>query len=127
MFKVMILLKRRPGLSMEEFIDYYENHHAPLGVRFAPNMIHYSRHYLRPVADVLEGAVREPEYDVITEVHFESREAFEENGELMQDPEALAALIADEERLFDRDKKSRVIVEDYESELVRDRGTGGSR
>jgi hypothetical protein len=118
LFKVMILMKRRPGLSMEEFIDYYENHHAKLGMKFAPNMIHYSRHYLRPVADVLEGGVNEPAYDVITEVHFASREAFEENGRLMQSPEALAALIADEEKLFDRQAKSRVLVEDHESDLT---------
>jgi EthD domain len=117
MFKVMILLKRRPGMSMEEFIDYYENNHAKLGVKFAPNMIHYSRHYLRPIADVLEGQVNEPAYDVITECHFASREAFEENTHLMQSPEALAALIADEEKLFDRPAKSRVLVEDHESDL----------
>ncbi|MDH6291283.1 formaldehyde-activating enzyme involved in methanogenesis [Rhodococcus opacus] len=122
---MMILLERRPGLSMEEFVGYYDTHHASLGVRFAPNMLHYSRNGLRPVADVLEGGLREPEYDVITEVHFESREAFEENGGPMQNPAALAALIADEERLFDRDKKSRVIVQDHESDLPRDRATGG--
>jgi hypothetical protein len=118
LFKVMILMKRRPGMSMDEFIDYYENNHAKLGIKFAPNMIHYSRHYLRPIADVLEGEVNEPAYDVITEVHFASREAFEENGRLMQSPEALAALIADEEKLFDRPAKSRVIVESHESDLT---------
>jgi hypothetical protein len=117
MFKVLILLKRRSGMSMEEFIDYYERHHAKLGIKFAPNMIHYSRRYLRPIADVLEGHVQEPAYDVITEVHFADRAAFEENGDLMQSPEALAALIADEERLFDRSVKSRVLVEEYESDL----------
>jgi len=104
-------------MSMEEFIDHYENHHAKLGIQFAPNMIHYSRHYLRPVADVLEGQATEPAYDVITEVHFASREAYEENGRLMQSPDALAALIADEERLFDRRAKSRVLVETHESDL----------
>lgn len=117
MFKVMILMKRRQGMSMDEFIDYYETNHAKLGLKFAPNMTHYSRHYLRPIPDVLEGAVNEPAYDVITEVHFASREAFEENGRIMQAPEALAALIADEENLFDRPAKSRVIVESHESDL----------
>ncbi|MGM5069125.1 EthD domain-containing protein [Rhodococcus qingshengii] len=117
MFKIMVLLKRRPGLTMDEFIEHYEGHHAQLGIKFAPNMIHYGRHYIRAIPDVLDGTVREPEYDVITEVHFENRASFEENGKLMQDPQALAELIADEEYLFDRSKKSRVVVEDHSSDL----------
>ena len=30
MVKVVGLFKRKPGLSMEEFKDYYENHHIKL-------------------------------------------------------------------------------------------------
>ena len=30
MFKQVCLLTRRPGMSMDEFKDYYENAHAPL-------------------------------------------------------------------------------------------------
>jgi hypothetical protein len=116
-FRVLILLKRRPGMSMEEFIEYYENHHAKLGAALAPNMIGYKRTYLRPIPNLLTGQVTEPAYDVFTECRFASRESFEENGRLMQSPEALAALVADEENLFDRSMNSRVLVEEYESDL----------
>jgi hypothetical protein len=62
MFKVMILIKRRPDISMDEFIDYYENHHAPLARRIVRNMKGYTRRYLTPLG---EG---ELPYDVATEI-----------------------------------------------------------
>jgi hypothetical protein len=34
MFKVVVLLKRKPGLSMSEFLDRYENGHALFGVKY---------------------------------------------------------------------------------------------
>ena len=74
MFKIMILIKRRPGMSMDEFIDYYENHHAALGVRVVPNMTGYTRRYLMPLGD---GAP-EPPYDVATEIVFDNEAAFEQ-------------------------------------------------
>lgn len=102
---------------MEDFIEYYENHHAKLGAALSARMIGYKRTYLRPIPDLLTGEVTEPAYDVITECRFASRESFEENGRLMQSPEAVAALIADEENLFDRSVNRRALVEEYESEL----------
>ena len=30
MLKQVVLLKRRDGMSMDEFMDYYENHHAKM-------------------------------------------------------------------------------------------------
>ena len=48
MFKLVVLTKRKPGMTMEEFMDYYENHHVPLimgliGDYFAD----YKRNYIR--------------------------------------------------------------------------------
>ena len=31
MFKVMVMIKRKRGMSMQDFINYYETRHAPLG------------------------------------------------------------------------------------------------
>lgn len=117
MFKVMILLKRKPGLSMAEFIDKYENGHAQLGVKYQTMMKRYIRHYLHPAGAPLGGVVSEPEYDVATELWFDDRQAFEEGMALMQAPETMAILAADEEGLFDRSKNRLVIMEDRESDL----------
>jgi hypothetical protein len=117
MFKVMILLKRKRGLSMSEFIDMYENGHAALGVKHQTKMNRYIRHYLHPAGGPLDGQVVEPEYDVATEMWFNDQKTFEEGMALLQDPGVLAELAADEETLFDRGKTRLVIMEDRESVL----------
>lgn len=38
MYKVMVLIKRRPGMTMEEFVDYCETRHALLGATKVHNM-----------------------------------------------------------------------------------------
>ena len=119
MLKVMMLLKRKPGLSMEEFIEHYERVHVPLAEQNAARLTHYARHYLHPAPDILAGGEPlEPEYDVITEIWYESTDAFKEQGDAMRGyPERIAAIIADEEQLFDRAKSRTVFVEDRVSDL----------
>jgi hypothetical protein len=118
MLKVFLLLKRKPGLTMEEFIDHYENVHAPLGLKHVKNIKHYERHYLRPGPYPLGGEVGEPEYDVITELWYDDIDSFNEKNELMQlNLEGLAAINADEETFLDRTKNRLVFVEDHESTI----------
>lgn len=117
MFKVFVLLKRKAGLSMADFIEHYESRHAGLGIEHAKYIRYYCRHYLYPGDDPLTGEVHEPEYDVVTEVHFESREAFDANNQLMRQPDVLQTMIEDEEKIFDRSKNRLVFVEDRISVL----------
>lgn len=117
MIKMITMLKRKPGLSMDEFRTYYEEHHAKLGVKYQTKMVRYLRHYLYPAAEALSGEVREPDYDVLTEVWFEDRAAYEEGAALMLEGEANAALSADEDKIFDRSKNKMVFVETCESDL----------
>ena len=119
MLKVFGLFRRKPGLSREDFVAHYENSHAALGVKYLPTMTYYARHYLCPVAEPIDGAVAEPAYDVITELHFADRAGFEAALAAIQQPEARDALTADEERLFDRPFNRLVIVETRESDLGR--------
>ena len=39
MFKVMVMIKRKPGMSMADFINYYETRHAPLGASKLPGEV----------------------------------------------------------------------------------------
>jgi len=119
MFKVMILLKRKPGLSLEEFIKRYEGEHVPLAERHTTSLQGYIRHYLNPASHVVQGdVIEEPEYDVITELWYQDRAAFEQQQKsLRRRPEAIAAVIADEEALFDRTKSRTVYVDDHVSVL----------
>jgi hypothetical protein len=47
-WKILLLMKRKPGISMEEFRNYYENNHVPL----------------------------ELPYDVVTEMWFDNEEGW---------------------------------------------------
>ena len=119
MLKVMLFMKRKPGLSLEEFIEHYERVHVPLALTNARNLVHYERHYLRPGRFVPFGSeVIDPEYDVITELWYESEDAFERQQDLLlRHPEVLADIVADDEQLFDRSKSRFAYVEDHMSEL----------
>jgi len=82
MLKVMMLMKRKPGLSMTEFIERYESIHVPLAEKHATKIKHYERHYLHPGRHVMFGdEVAEPEYDVITELWYDDMAAFAEQQE----------------------------------------------
>jgi hypothetical protein len=119
MLKVMLLMKRKPGLSLAEFIERYETVHVPLAEKHARGLLHYERHYLHPSpTDIHGNPVGEPEYDVLTELWYESREAFDEShGGMSRHPERIAEIVADEEKLFDRAKSRLVFVEDRVSDL----------
>jgi uncharacterized protein (TIGR02118 family) len=119
MLKVLLLLKRRPGLTLSEFIEHYEKVHVPLAEKHARGLLRYERHYLHPSpTDIHGNEVGEPEYDVLTELWYESREAFQKShGGMSRNPERIAEIIADEEKLFDRAKSRLAFVEDRVSDL----------
>lgn len=118
MFKTITLLKRRPGMSMTEFTNYYEATHRRIGEKYLRGRAtRYVRRYLHPVPDPLTGEVSEPEHDVATEMWFPDRATFETTMAALALPEPAAEIAADEERLFDRSKNRLCIVEDHESVL----------
>ena len=119
MLKVMLLLKRKPGLSLAEFIERYETVHVPLAEKYASRIKHYERHYLHPSPrDLYGNEVGEPAYDVLTELWYEDMEAFaEQQNGMSRHPERIADIIADEESLFDRTKSRVAFVEDHISDL----------
>jgi hypothetical protein len=119
MYKVMILIKRRPGMSMKEFIDYYESHHAVLGASTLPMMTSYVRHYLSPVGSHVRDADEELPYDIVTEITFEDERGFQEAMATLAVPETAAKIIADEERLFDRSTITFMQVEDRATDMTR--------
>ncbi len=117
MFKVMILIKRKPGMSTEDFIAYYENHHAPLGSSKVPNMKRYVRHFLRPYGNDVYGADAEPPYDVATELWFDDAADFERGMAYLTDPDTARIIGEDEEKLFDKSSIRFFVVEDHETDM----------
>ncbi len=110
MIKFVSLLKRRPGMSFEEFVTYYETRHAVLGAEHLPGAQHYERRFLRPVPHPIDGSLRE-DYDCITELWFDDREAMEKSFAHLGEPDIAALFAEDEEKLFDRSRSLCYVVD----------------
>ena len=105
--KVICLLKRKAGISAEEFRDYYEKHHAPLAMRLLPYFSDYRRNYIRHdlsyKPEHIETFPGPPDYDVVMEFSCPTKEDHENLMAAMADPEIGRLLADDEEKFMDRD------------------------
>nr|WP_087574321.1 MULTISPECIES: EthD domain-containing protein [unclassified Sphingomonas]AJW29577.1 hypothetical protein pJE1_155 [Sphingomonas sp. JE1] len=119
MFKLMYLLKRKPGTSLEEFIHHYENSHAKIGKRiFDGKAVRYMRRYLRPMDDFIALDGPGVQYDVAMECWFEDRAHFDAVVAASSEPEILKLILEDEERFMDRTTRAVYVLEEYETELA---------
>lgn len=108
MYKIAILLKRKPGLSPEAFQAHWRERHAPLWTRF-PQL----RRYVQSPA-LLQGYRKgELLFDGIAEAWFDSEAAF---GAFRSDP-AQAAIAADEADFLDR---ARTVVMPVDVHVIKD-------
>ena len=117
MLKAVFLLKRKPGMTFEEFKSYYETTHALLGERVLPTAVRYIRRYLVPYPDSEDGSRVDTDYDVITEIWFKNRADFDAAITMLAEPNIQKEIAEDEERLMDRSKIQLFTVEEYESDL----------
>lgn len=86
--KLVVLISKRPDISRQEFIDYYEANHAPLAKRLLPMIGRYTRSFLP------EG--HGADFDVVTELWFADDAAYAAFRTRMEDPVVRAAIRADE-------------------------------
>ncbi|MEM6683040.1 MAG: EthD domain-containing protein [Pseudomonadota bacterium] len=110
---VVTLLKKRPDMTLRDFIDYYETHHKVIGEKYlSDHACGYRRTFLTPFPG---KDVPSPDYDVVMEIDFPNQPALEATFARLQTPEAQAEIVADEEKLFDRSKTCSFIAERYTS------------
>ena len=70
MYKVIALVRRKPGVDPEAFVDYWKNVHAPLVRSTLPGL----RKYVLNIAESGRG-IEPPAYDGMVELHFDDRES----------------------------------------------------
>ncbi|WP_156112205.1 EthD domain-containing protein, partial [Prescottella defluvii] len=63
MIKAVALLARKPDLSHDEFVAYYENNHAKLIRRLLPQIREYRRNYLDRDTGIGADGVGPPDFD----------------------------------------------------------------
>jgi hypothetical protein len=120
MIKQVVFLKRRADMTMQEFMDYYENQHSQLSKRIGakpplPNAQRYVRRYLTAEKNPLTGEVIESGYDCIMEIWWNTREDFDAAMKGLANPEHLAARMADERKVFASNSNPVCTVEEYDS------------
>ena len=127
MYKVMWLLKRKPGITLEQFRDHYENSHAILGKKYLGHLlVHYKRNYKTGIwgggVPTEDGGSsfgpREWDYDCIAEWGMPDEAAFDEIMRIFADPEIGKIFYEDEEHFLDRGSVTLIKVD------CRDTGTG---
>lgn len=121
MIKAMALIKRKSGLSREEFAKHYEEVHALLARKHLPTLRVYRRnHVLTPNLNSLNisAACSELDFDCITEWTFDDMEGYqafidflaaESSGE---GDEAGKEICADENFLIDRSQTIFFLVDE---------------
>ena len=100
MIKVMVLVKAKDGLSLEEFRTYYETKHAPLASRLYPMFSDYRRNYVQIDNDARVPSGKSLPFDVITELSFATEEDYQRFIEKRGQPEVRAEILADEAKFM---------------------------
>ena len=122
MFKQICFFRKRPDMTLDEFMDYYENQHSQLSRRMGrspsiPNAQRYVRRYLKPEKNPVTGQVHDPGYDCIMEIWWNSREDFENSQKLIGSPDRLPAIREDEAKLFASHANPVCSVVEYDSPM----------
>jgi hypothetical protein len=122
MLKQICFFRKRPDMTMDAFMDYYENQHSQLSKKMGrapsiPNAVRYVRRYLVPEKNPVTGEVIDPGFDCIMEIWWNSREDFENSQKLIASPERLPAIKADELKLFASHSNPVCTVIEYDSPM----------
>ena len=123
MFKQICFFRKRPDMTMDAFMDYYENQHSQLSKRAGrapsiPNARRYVRRYLKPEKNPVTGQVIDPGYDCIMEIWWDSREDFERSQAIISHPDRIDFVREDEKNLFaSHDNPVVSVIEEYDSPM----------
>lgn len=115
MQSTIALMRRKPGLSMAEFADYYESSHVPLVMGILGDFIEtYERHYLdygHPFSRIAAGVGAADDggqlFDVVTRVIWRDLPGARAK---MSDPHFASLVTSDEENFLDRPTMQNVVV-----------------
>ena len=113
--KVMLLMRRKAGLTTQQFIEYYEGNHAIL----ASDHVHFSD-YRRNFVDRRTNIVArhlptrsQPEFDVITSCTYPNPQELARVNDALANSDMGHVFAEDEGRFLDRDAMELFFVEEF--------------
>lgn len=101
-YKILLFMKRKPGMSVGDFREYYESCHAPLAKKYSSGISKYIRRYLSPQPHPETGPCEELPFDVITELWFDDEALYKGTLGYLTSTKMPEEIIEDEKNLFDR-------------------------
>jgi hypothetical protein len=110
-------MKRHPDLTMAQFIERYESHHARFGEVLFANAERYVRRYVHPEPNPLTGAHVELAFDVIMEIWWKSREDFDAAMKAIPASAMFDEIRQSGAQLFASPSNPNFTVSEYESQL----------
>lgn len=116
--KSIALLRRRHDLTPQAFVDYYEQKHAPLILSLLPGIVDYRRNFARFEGAFVSAAAAPFDFDVVTELWFADRAAYDRAMSLATRDEIAARIAADEENFLDRSATRMFLVEERLSPIA---------
>jgi uncharacterized protein (TIGR02118 family) len=118
--KLVCFMNRKQGMSMQDFVSYYEERHVPLINRLVPFHSDYRRNFIvegsshRPAhLDPARGDTRE--FDVMTELIYETPADYHKVMDALADPEIGRIIAGDEAKFFDRASIRTFVVDERRS------------
>ncbi|NBC37423.1 hypothetical protein GTZ99_12775 [Novosphingobium sp. FSY-8] len=114
--KLVTLLRRKPGMTMAQFVERYETVHARLGARVLSGYAtRYVRRFMYPLAGDVDATDRP--HDVVMEIWFPDRATLDRCMAYLTQADIAAEIAADEEQVFDRAATVCAIVDEHETAL----------
>jgi len=118
MIKNIALLKRKDGISREDFIAYYETKHVPLILSLFPDIAKYVRNFLSDEGQRYMFPNASPiDFDVVTEIWLKDRAAYDRFTAIAADPDVMAKVMADEAHFLDSSRSRMFVVEERASNI----------
>ncbi|MFC1825459.1 EthD domain-containing protein [Thermodesulfobacteriota bacterium] len=108
MITLILLMKRKRGMSKEQFRHHYETSHVALAKKYLGHLFFdYRRHYVKTTSGLADDGVTmakkmDGAYDAITNIVFRDKDALDEFMRICSLPDVNSILSADEERFLDR-------------------------
>ena len=104
MVKIVAFLKRKPGMSVEDFLAYWRTTHAGIVMKM-PNIRRYVQSHT-----LLSGYRKgEPAYDGVAELWFENTDAMRALAPTAE----YAAVMADENNFLDPARRGSIITDEH--------------
>lgn len=121
MLKFLVMMKRKPGMSLEAYREHYENSHAQLAVHFFGHLwTDYQRHYIGVSSAFTDGEEGNNlatsfdagcPYDSVATIVVRDQAAMDEMNRILALPETRRILAEDEERFVDRPNCRMMMVD----------------